>query len=313
MTTQESLQKKIKILNDLMWGKALPWSDVERWLTGFADDDNDGHNERTHALYLLSHFSLFNSTVIRALLRALYRDHVQYPILQSIRRRERNTTDLALLNRLYDQQLNQVRFLGMGNPSESGTHLLYYFRQENALHPNLFVHSHDLFDGTPSAPRIAKGIQRIVFLDDFCGSGSQAIRYSKRLLPRLREAKKKLHLSYFPLFATMHGLAKVREHKQFDQVETLCELDDSFKAVSPGSRYFRDCPADIDAAFALKICQHYGGLLDSNNPLGFGGCQLLLGFSHNIPNNSLPIFWHPGSSTLAWSPVFPRHLKGVGW
>src|SRR5689334_2243913 len=291
MSLQDDLQKKIKILNELMWEKALPWSDVTAWLSGFAEDPESGPSERTHALYLLSHFSLFTSNVIRALLRALYRDHIQYPILQSIRRAHKNTTDLDLVKRLYKERLKHIRFLGVGNPSESGTHLLYYFRQENQLDKDLFVHSHDLFDGTSAEPKLAKGVRRIVFLDDFCGSGRQAVRYSKRLLPRLREVGKNLHLSYFPLFATSKGLKKIRDRQLFDEVSTLCELDDSFRAVSADSRYFRDSPDEVTVAFAEQTCRHYGKILDADNPLGFGNCQLLLGFSHNIPNNSLPIFW----------------------
>ena len=33
MTAQDALQKKIKVLNELMWEKTLPWSDVATWLS----------------------------------------------------------------------------------------------------------------------------------------------------------------------------------------------------------------------------------------------------------------------------------------
>lgn len=38
-----------------------------------------------------------------------------------------------------------------------------------------------------------------------------------------------------------------------------------------------------------KIIEHYGSPLYSN-PFGHSDCELLIGFSHNTPNNTLPVF-----------------------
>jgi len=309
----DELQAKIKTLNELIWEGRLPWTDVGRWLSQYAPSPDNGYSEQLHALFLLSQFSFFNATLMRTLLRALFRDFVQHPIIVRLRKRRHHTLDWNILEPHYTRALNRIRFIGVGNPSESGTHLLYYFRQENRLSTNLFVHPHELFQGSAAAPRLLGGIRQLVFLDDFCGSGTQAIRYSKRLLMRIREISDATRLSYYPLFATTSGLDRVRSRTLFTDVQALCELDESFRAIDASSRYFRNIPPSINQEFAAEMCHRYGSLIEPRAPLGFGKCQLLLGFSHNIPNNTLPIFWSTGTTDHPWNPIFPRYTKGAGW
>ena len=57
------------------------------------------------------------------------------------------------------------------------------------------------------------------------------------------------------------------------------------------------------------MCKRVGAQLNPSAPLGYGGCQLLLGFAHNVPNNTLPIFWLQDE---AWFPVFKRYHKDSG-
>ncbi len=309
----DDLLAKVKTLNELMWEGRAPGSDVEHWLSQFATSPEVGHGEQLHALFLLSHFSYFNANLMRVLLHALYRDFVQYPIIARLRKRHGHTLDWTYLEPRYERALKKVRFIGIGNPSESGTHLLYYFRQENQLSTQLFVQPHELFERNTVAPHLIERVTHLIFLDDFCGSGTQAKRYSKQLLTRIREFDEKIQLSYFPLFATTDGIREVRTKTLFTTVETLCEIDNSFRALDADSRYFREFHDSISREFAADMCHQYGTLLEPKHPLGFGGCQLLLGFAHNIPNNTLPIFWSEGQPNKSWTPIFRRYTKGAGW
>jgi hypothetical protein len=195
---QDELKAKLKTLDDLMWDRRVSWTDIEQWLSNFAPTPDNGPSERLHALYLLSNFSYFNNEAMRALLRALYRDLVQQPAVERIRHRTRGSLDIGIIRERYEQALEGVRFIGVGNPSESGTHLLYYFRQENGLPTKLFVHPHELIAGTDTRPRLATGIKHVVFLDDFCGSGRQVKRYSKNVLQRVRSLSKRVRLKLLP-------------------------------------------------------------------------------------------------------------------
>ena len=37
--------------------------------------------------------------------------------------------------------------------------------------------------------------------------------------------------------------------------------------------------------------------------------KLLIGFAHNIPNNTLPIIWGEGTSAAPWHALFRRYEK----
>jgi hypothetical protein len=309
----DELQRTVKTLNEFIWERRLEWGDVEEWLDQFGSSPGEAQAERLHALFLLSHFSYFNSWLMRVLLRSLYRDLVQYPIMSEKRRELGNTTDLKLVVEKYNDELKAARFIGIGNPSESGTHLLYYFRQENELPVEIFVHPHELFEGQAGSARLVEGVTRLIFLDDFCGSGTQAERYSRRLLVDITRLSPRMKLCYYPLFATSKGLSRVRERTHFTEVEALCELDDSFRSLDESSRYFREPREGIDRDYAKRLCQRIGEAIEPRAPLGFGGCQLLLGFAHNIPNNTLPIFWSEGNRGSPWLPLFRRYTKGIGW
>jgi hypothetical protein len=58
----------------------------------------------------------------------------------------------------------------MGNPAESGTHLLYYFRQVNNINKDLFIDQSkvDLSDTQ---------IKRYIYIDDMSITGKQVYLY----------------------------------------------------------------------------------------------------------------------------------------
>jgi hypothetical protein len=308
---EEQLRRKVLALNELMWEGRVIWPDIQRWIANFAGERRE--DEHLHALFLLSHFSYFNSRMMRVLLGALYRDLIQYPIIAKLRRDNANTLDIGLIDSLYRAELKRMRFVGLGNPSESGNHLLYYFRQENALSPKSFVHPHELYDSRSNGIQLVAALSRVVFLDDFCGSGRQVRRFTRNIIPRIRADNPTIRLSYHPLFATSAGLQRVRDVGVFDEVEALCELDESFRALSPSSRYFLENHEGVSRDFAIAMCEKYGQSIEPSAPMGFRDCQLLVGFAHNVPNNTLPIFWSEGNDAHPWTPVFARHRKGAQW
>lgn len=304
----------IQALDTCVWHNGVDASTIEEWLREFGVDGETGSEGRKHALYLLSRFMYFGDAEVRALLRALYRDHYRYPIIASIRKNNGDTRDEELLQTEYGRVLGSTRFLGMGNPSESGTHLLYHYRQENDLTSRLFISPHEIFDLTQKEPALADpAITRYVFIDDFCGSGIQGVRYSREVLQRIRAAAEQTGVTptvaYHVLIGTSKGLQRVQQNAQFDELACVLELDESFRAFEPMSRYFRNPPSGIDRETAMALARRFGEELSPGKGLGFDGGQLMLGFFHNTPNNTLPIFWHPGHTERTWHPVFRRYYK----
>src|SRR6266446_1645999 len=187
----EDLQTKIKYLTEIVWENRINLVDIKDWLAQFEESSLLDQDEQLHALFLLSNFIYFGQPEIRELLKSLYRDLFRSPLIHSLRRANNNSRDQNFLNARFGEILNRTRFLAVGNPSESGAHLLYYFRQENSLAKTLFINSHEIFKRTSSG-----GVSRItvrdptleyyVFIDDLCGSGTQAGAYSVDLVNPLK-------------------------------------------------------------------------------------------------------------------------------
>ena len=314
-SAEEALYSKLKTLNERLWDGRATRVTIDRWLDNFATPAGDEH---LHMLHLLSQFIYFADREVRELLHALYRDLVRYPVIENIRRANGDTRDFAVIEKKFQAELEKTRFLGIGNPAESGTHLLYFFRQENRLKRKLFVSVPELFDGAMNDPKVqlkAPNVTRLVFVDDFCGSGSQAKSYSKGVLQVLRDIEARdgisIEISYLVLVGMTGGLETIRANTLFDRAEAVFELDDSYKSLEPGSRHFENVPAGVSQARSRELAEQYGRDLDHTWPLGWDHGQLLLGFHHNVPDNTLPIIWWDEAAP-PWRPILRRYPKLYG-
>lgn len=319
LSFREELDLKIMKLSQNLWENKVDGVSLERWLGNFKSSDNYKECEQTHVLYLLSNFMYFGTREIRELLKSLYRDKYLKPLIQSIRRDSGDCKDIRKIGGIIDFEIKSTRFLGIGNPSESGTHLLYFFRQENGLGKDNFIHSHEILSFDRSDKNNLKikmkkpDIKRYVFLDDVCGSGTQAIEYSKELISDMKSVDSSIQVYYFTLFSTVKGMQNIRDNSLFDKVDCIFELDESFKCFSDDSRQFRnESELPISKLFAKELCENYGMKLLNGNKrdcLGYKDSQLLLGFAHNTPDNTLPIVW---VDNMEWEPLFKRYNKYYG-
>ena len=301
----DSLDEKIKILHETAWRDK--WQNqgdqYHLWLDNFKEE------EKIHAMFLLSKFMYFDNETIRELIQRVYEDLYRRPIIYEIRRGKFLTKDEGVIEEEFKKHLERTRFLSIGNPSESSAHLLYFFRQENRLERDLFINAHQLYTHTAEgdlliAKTVVDGIDRIVVLDDFCGSGSQATSFDEEFVVNLKKDKPEIRIDYFSLFAIEKGLNKIR-NLHFNRAEAVFVLDDTYKCFSKDSRFFSVKEAKIKKD-CKSICNKYGRKLESRFPFGYKNGQMLLGFHHNTPNNSLPIFW---SEKKSWNPIFKRFVK----
>jgi hypothetical protein len=314
----EALERKIKYLSHTTWERRINLVDVREWLVQFDENAQLEYDEQLHVLFLLSNFIYFGQPEIRELLRAIYRDLFRARLIYEIRRTNGGTRDATFIRTKYEEIKAPTRFLGIGNPSESGTHLLYYFRQENRLGKQLFINSHEVFRRATVAGRSIQvirdsSITHYVYIDDLCGSGTQAAEYSRDIVVPLKDENAKAKIFYFVLFATSEGLKAVRDLRCFDAVEAIFELDETFKTLEPESRVFEDEAAPFLRERVRATCVKYGRQIFPAHPLGYKDGQLMLGFSHNTPDNTLPIFWCDASVGAAWTPIFRRYNKDYGW
>ncbi|BDL37555.1 hypothetical protein [Methylorubrum sp. GM97] len=319
--TWDDLRRRITVLNERAWESRLNWPIVERWLKNF--DGKSGlsvEDEQIHALYILAQFMYFGSREIRGLLRAIYIDLFFVPLVQSVRAKCAGSRDESLLRANLITAVKRTRFLGVGTPSESGVHLLYYFRQENELLKENFLDSAQILarDNTTSGFQRSlryPDIERYIFVDDVCGSGETAVRYSKDFLEEVKSLKPDVELYYFSIFSTAEGMKKVRDDSVFGQrCAAVYELDSTYRCLSEESRYLKVVPNQIDPEKIRKLAFHYGGILAPGHAGGYEDSQMLLGFHHNTPDNTLPIIWMDGTngSSIPWNAAFRRYPKISG-
>ncbi len=314
---ENNLWDRIQILNSTIWENRVLKSKVDNWLSNFSQPE-----EKLMALYLLSEFMYFGDSQMRILLKTLFRDLFKYPIIKEIRNLNSNTLDKLIIESKFNEELRETRFIGVGNPSESGAHLLYFFRQENNLSKRNFIHTFEI-----DLPE-NQNIKRIVFLDDFCGSGNQVAK-DKGLISFINFIKTNrtsVEINYLMLVGTEVGIDNIEKTGIFNNVNAVMRLDDSFKVFETNSRYFSnvDIPLVMDEVklfaetygypLTEKLCQSDGvppvhlTACASSNSLGFSNCQLLLGFHHNTPDNTLPIIWYD-EKDYPWIPIFKRYNK----
>jgi hypothetical protein len=317
----DRLKNKIQVYYQTIWKEKWREGIEQEWLNNFNDIDEEKlEKERINMLYLLSKFMYFGNNELRQLLISLYRDLFKYPIIASIRKANGDTIDTEFINTKFIEELKSTRFLGIGNPSESGVHMLYYFRQECKLSKKYFINTSDIFTTSKISEQLPdltsrtylkseindRTIKRYVFIDDFCGSGSQATQYLKQLVENIKFENSDIEVHYLMIFGTEYGINEVRKLGLFNTVEAVFTIDETFKAFSDNSRYFKNPPDEtIDRDFSKATALKYGIKL-FNPPLGYGNCELLLGLYHNTPDNSLPIFW---SEQNEWNPIFKRYHK----
>ncbi len=302
--------KQIEVLNSTVWENRVQGPKIMEWLNNF---DND--NEKKYALYLLSRLMYFSSSSIRNLLKALYRDLYRYPIIEQIRKDNNNTLDPNIIESSFKEELKATRFLGVGNPSESGVHLLYYFRQENKIPKDLFINTDDVVEydekGNYKLRDSYKDVKHYVFIDDLCGSGTQATSNDsnvKRCVQHLRDIAKGAEISYYMIFGMSKGIKVIRDSGLYNQANAVIELDKSYQCFSDQSRFFNDNEYKREEAQDIAYKHGYKLLQNHNHSLGFGNCQLLLSMHHNTPDNTLPIIWYDEDNSI-WKPIFKRYNK----
>ena len=150
-----------------------------------------------------------------------------------------------------------------------------------------------------------QGIQRLVLIDDFCGTGRTIVGGLERNLELLQRTNSR---GVRMIVIILAGFAQARDNvKDFIDVKKLdgdvycCdELGPEDRAFSEASTIFADV-AERDRA--RQLAESKGVLLERRQPLGYSDSQALVVFPQSCPNNTLPILW---SRNSGWAPLFPR-------
>lgn len=235
------------------------------WLHQFAPE------HREFAERLLRHFRYYSSRKVFALLKDL---HARV---------------------LGDTQTTPSRmwFVPFGYVAKSGSAIAYFYRRQNALPHNRFIAAQDL------RPERLRDVDAVVLLDDFIGSGHDAVRAWSQVIEPLARAVPSCKFVFACLVGYERGLTLAQKSTglHLAAVDIIPENERPF--IGSSSIF----PTETEREAAREAIAHYGAIANPKEPLGYEASQALVGFFFSTPNNTLPVFWARENN---WRPILPH-------
>lgn len=243
----------------------VPDEALQNWLKQFNPSEQESIKP------LLTHFRYYSSNLVFELLKTLHNKLVQN----------------------YRISPEHTWFVPFGYVAKSGSAIAYFYRRHNNLPQNRFIAAEDL----GSIP--LKDISAVVFLDDFIGSGHDAVRLWNKVVAPLKARAANCQFIFACIVGYESGIkyASSRTPLSIVVAEIIPRSEQPFEEDSV------IYPSTEERVRAREIVQKYGSRLASKEPLGYGGTQGLVGFFFSTPNNTLPIFW---STQGNWLPLLPH-------
>lgn len=260
-------------------GQRYEVAHVRAWLDQFGD-----FHEQRLMFKLLQHLRFFDISLVREALRAIQsRVKTQRKIMEG----ERSRRDIIIS--------------AFGGIAKSGPSMARLYAQENRI-----VREHVVeLDKIRGLLEKESRIKALVFVDDIIGSGKQLAsafsEFRNELSSFLVDRDVKVYVTAIcGLEEGINLLEKEMNRADFKTepyiVEQFSKADQCFSEESE----IYDSPKEVEEA--QKIALFYGDKVKRGQAMGFENSQLLVTFSDNCPNNTLPIFW----SRSNWYPLFER-------
>jgi hypothetical protein len=279
------LHDNIKTLYELKWCKDRPFQAdpdamMEKWLANFYLN-----NEQREAFELIPKIILYSKMEMESLCEIAYRKLLSYAE--------------EVLGHHLDPSLRNSSFIFIPL-TDSGNYWCRHLRHKYGLDRGIFK------EGLKDIK--SAGFERgvfYVFVEDFVGSGSDAIKKLKRLgIDRL--IKRNIRPCYMALISTDWGALNIKNKVKINLISGEL-LGSQYKCFTDESIIY---PEPNQRNIAQRIFHMYGQRLSNKDPeisgfpLGFDHCQLTVVLWDNTPDNSLPIIWYPNKN---WFPLFRRN------
>ena len=262
-------------------GKPVTEERVRAWLEQFGSQ-----RRQRLAFKILTGVSFYNQARVREKLREAF---------GMVRRGLRTSVDERRVRR-------DILVTYFGGPGKSGSQYARLFCSENSISVDNIVETTRLLDELSES----HGIQAIVVLDDFVGTGKTAVAGLRELNNQIgrevHQHKIAVHfISVTGFNEAEKSIERVASKLQFEVRVQVCDiLDDSDRAFSDTSRLF---PNKEERQDSRALAEEFGVNLVKKNALGYGDCQALVVFESSCPNNTLPILWARHSE---FEPLFAR-------
>jgi hypothetical protein len=272
------------------WGlyrnRQITADDVRSWLAQFG-----GAFEQRQAMQLLRHVRFYSGLEIRN----RFGDAHQRITAGWTRQIPRGSS-----------MFDDVLVVPLDDPGKSGWQYGNIYVVENRIHKQNVVDKSNLATRLGSTRRAIRGV---VFVDDFVGTGDNAIAHLSKLGEPVRESLRRsdLAVSLVIVAGFKEGIAKLETWlaNQDLPINVYPQelLDDADRAFHTESRFFDDAS---ERMAAFRLFSTFGERISPEHPLGWKDSQALVVFETNVPNNTLPHLWAERDGRKPWTPLFPR-------
>ncbi len=196
----------------------------------------------------------------------------------------------ALVRGQVGSDLSSVLFVPFGRTAESGEGIAWKYRTVNQLgsHSDRFVNLNEL----PSAV-FEHDDPKVVFLDDFIGTGKQACHSWNGMICGLVSRPVELYLAV--IASVPEGAQRVERETPL-RVISLHTIGERHRLLSSSNTAFSGAQKKAIGNY----CRRAG-----NTPLGFGNLGLLVSFAYGSPNNTISVI-RGSKRQEPWRGLLPR-------
>jgi len=298
-------EKMKKIFGNIMEKERYHWKkfggnpeDIFKWLNNFLNK-----NEIYLALILADKILYYNINEVRYLWRLILTNRVKRYLFDDIFGNGYSGTPEDINNKFFEFIKNECIFIGFGEIYKSGQHMIYFFKQAvfdliREKDINFMEYSNFLSTGIDLSDK------KVIFLlDDFIGTGNQAVEEWKNKIINSNNYKNNPHIRYLytALTGFSNGVNNIEKNTYMKVILGTQPMDDSFRCFSDSSLIYENSKERKEAE---QIMKKAGSML-YEYPLGYENDQAAVAFHHNTPDNSLPVIWKKMTDG-SWYPLFER-------
>jgi len=288
------VERSHKLIQHGIW-EGLHITKLRTWLANFQTDE-----ERYFAACVLDSLIYRSHEQTVALTNQLFQR-----ILPDLLRLDPPPVHSASLDRLrqeiaiLDPGVRLVPVVTDNNPpTKSGYIVARLLRRHLRISDRWIIQPHTVGE------HIAAGVRVFLFIDDFLGTGQEFEDFASWV--RLGNHLPQIYGAYLPLVAHERGIENLRNKFSDLRIRPVEILDVSNNLFDSTAHCFDDGINTSEAAklFYYDLLMRKGIHIPSEHACGYGNLGLVYGFSHAVPDNSLPILWW--SKTPGWTPLFAR-------
>ena len=271
-------------------GQMLTTDTVRAYLNQF-----DNNINQRIIFQILQNCTYYNITNIKIIMKRLFSE-IKFFI---------NSNNLPAINYSSGKRVGNVLVSNLDSLGKSSTQYAKYFSDENMVLHNNTIEIGKILEKLKNDNKI----NFLIFVDDFIGTGNNIINNIREINKKYPEIfKKDIHIFMAIITGFLDAKEKIEQELEklgFKNIKIIIHepLNENNKCFSENSKIFTN---SIQKKEAEDLCWNFGNKLVSNNPLGYGNCQVAIIFPETCPNNCLPILWAKNKDFI---PLFERTIN----